>query len=141
MKMVIQGSEIMRELVDQHGPRAGEVWMERLAASARAPQKGKKAVVVQQADDEEEEDAGNRTLETWHPMLVVEARGCEVTGWDIGDGYRLVSALSPDPSVKQSGATVFEDVDLDEGDWAEYDEAGGDAVDLMGPQTRVVRVP
>ena len=54
------------------------------------------------------------TAEDAAPVALVafECRGCELVGWTPTAGYRC----------RSTGGTAFEDVDLTEGEWADYDE-------------------
>ena len=54
------------------------------------------------------------TAEDTAPVALVafECRGCALVGWTPTSGYRC----------RSTGGTAFEDVDLTEGEWADYDE-------------------
>lgn len=45
-------------------------------------------------------------------LISFECRNCEIEEWHPADGYVIVS----------EGGTKFEDVEFEDGEWAEYDE-------------------
>lgn len=77
------------------------------AAAVKTALKKKKGVEVPR--DYGADDSGN-----WAPILGVECRGIEPYAFfSLGDDFVVTST---------GGNTFSEDVDLSEGDWAEYDE-------------------
>ena len=60
-------------------------------------------------------------------MAVLECRGCEPLTWAAADGW----------TVKSSGGTEFEDVDLNDGEWADYDEDHDESVAVFTVDTGV----
>jgi hypothetical protein len=62
----------------------------------------------------------------WVPVCGFECRGIEPTALHLGGGF----------TVTTPAGTVFEDVDLSEGDWVDFDEKGGDSVGIYGMEAR-----
>ena len=62
----------------------------------------------------------------WVPVCGFECRGIEPTRLHLGDGFTITTR----------GGTVFEDVDLADGDWAEFCEKGNDSVGVYGLEAR-----
>ncbi|KAJ3041813.1 hypothetical protein HDV00_008703 [Rhizophlyctis rosea] len=56
------------------------------------------------------------------PLVSLEGRGIEPVEWTAADGFTAEGAES---------GTKFEDIDLSEGDWTEYDEKAGASVEIM----------
>ena len=56
------------------------------------------------------------------PLVAFDCRGCEPVAWHPEDGGFAVKAAT--------GAS-FDDVDLSEREWTEYDADGGAAVSIM----------
>lgn len=83
-------------------------------AATKTALKKKKGVAVR---DYNADDSGN-----WVPILAIECRGLEPTEFfPIGGEF----------TVKSNGGKEFsDDVDLSEGDWAEYDEENDEPVSL-----------
>jgi len=63
-------------------------------------------------------------------MAVIECRGLELVDFEPRTGFKAVGVKS---------GTKFEDIDLTEGDWAEYDEKGGVPVGISELQTEFRR--
>jgi hypothetical protein len=77
----------------------------------------KKKYKGEQPRDYKAEDSGN-----WVPILAVECRGMEPFAFHaLGDEFIVES---------EGGATFDSDVDLSEGDWADYDEENDAAVSI-----------
>lgn len=64
----------------------------------------------------------------WVPIVAFEARGMDVT--------RLVLGKD-DLVVHSTGDTIFDEVDLSEGDWADYDAEADVSVSITDAQTKV----
>ena len=85
------------------------------ANAAKAALKKKKSKDVPR--DLTEDDSGN-----WAPILAMECRGLEPYAFHpMGDEFVVTSS---------GGKAFTEDVDLSEGDWADYDEENDEAVSL-----------
>ena len=73
------------------------------------------------------EDSGE-----WVPIVAFEARGLEVTKLHLG---------VDDVVIQSTGGAVYdEDVDLSDGDWAEYDADASLSVSVTGATTKVMLV-
>ncbi|KAI8812999.1 hypothetical protein BJ742DRAFT_672978 [Cladochytrium replicatum] len=64
------------------------------------------------------------------PWVVIEARGIEPMEYAIQD---LCTAEGVD------SGTVFSDIDLSSGDWAEYDEKAGNSVSILDIETKITK--
>lgn len=74
--------------------------------------------------------SGNYTEENgggWVPVLGLECRGIVPIAWHVGRDF----------IAEASSGKFFEDVDLSEGDWADYDEDGDAAVSITNVETKV----
>jgi len=60
-------------------------------------------------------------------LAVLECRGCEPASWQAAQGWTATSEAGHD----------MEDVDLSEGEWADYDEEGDVAVTVLAVSTGV----
>ena len=60
-------------------------------------------------------------------LAVLECRGCEPISWQAAQGWTATS----------EAGTEMEDVDLSEGEWADYDEEGDVAVTVLSVTTGV----
>lgn len=65
---------------------------------------------------------------TWVPVVAFEARGMDVVTWRLREG---------DVSVRSATGFPFEDVDLSEGDWADYDVEADAPVAMSDIETKV----
>ncbi|GAA6041718.1 hypothetical protein JCM8097_003098 [Rhodosporidiobolus ruineniae] len=63
-------------------------------------------------------------------IAVVECRGCEVTAFDPKGTWTCKGAES---------GTVFDEVELEEGEWTDYDEKAGAGVSILEIEARVQR--
>ena len=89
------------------------------AAAAKASLKKKKSKETPR--DITEDDSGS-----WVPRLAVECRGMEPCAYH---------AMGDEFVVKSQGGVVFaEEVDVSEGDWADYDEENDASVSLSDVQ-------
>jgi hypothetical protein len=61
-------------------------------------------------------------------LAVLECRGCEPVSWEAAQGWTATSEASNDT----------EDVDLSEGEWADYDEEGDLALTVLSVVTAVI---
>ncbi|KAK3846900.1 MAG: DUF866-domain-containing protein [Linnemannia gamsii] len=64
-------------------------------------------------------------------ILTVECRGLELVGFEPREGWKAKGAES---------GTPFEDIDLTEGDWAEYDEKSELPVAISSIESKFVKV-
>ncbi|KAF9925991.1 hypothetical protein FBU30_004314 [Linnemannia zychae] len=64
-------------------------------------------------------------------ILTVDCRGLELVGFEARDGWKAKGAES---------GTPFEDIDLTDGDWADYDEKGGVPVAIGGIESKFIKV-
>ena len=55
------------------------------------------------------------------PLVVFESRGVDIVGWHPSTDIQVVS----------EGGYVFDDVDLGEGEWADYDEENDQSVSIL----------
>ena len=62
------------------------------------------------------------------PVVAFEARGMDVVTWRLREG---------DVSVRSATGFPFEDVDLSEGDWADYDAEADAPVAMSDIETKV----
>ena len=69
------------------------------------------------------EDSGE-----WVPIVAFEARGMDVTKFHLGRG---------DLVVHSEGDAIFDDVDLGDGDWADYDADADCSVSITDATTKV----
>eukprot|EP00996_Jenningsia_fusiforme_P004246 NODE_5057_length_723_cov_58.513353_g4694_i0.p2 GENE.NODE_5057_length_723_cov_58.513353_g4694_i0~~NODE_5057_length_723_cov_58.513353_g4694_i0.p2 ORF type:complete len:152 (+),score=27.33 NODE_5057_length_723_cov_58.513353_g4694_i0:82-537(+) len=67
---------------------------------------------------------------TFAPIATFECRGCELLEFQPHGGWQCESTVSDQ---------TFEDIDLTEGDWAEYDERGNESVTVYSVQSRIAR--
>ena len=65
--------------------------------------------------------------EEWHTIAKFECRGLEPVEFFPGTGFSALSSVSETVFGTQGGK---EEIDLSEGDWAEYDEEAGEAVGI-----------
>lgn len=65
------------------------------------------------------------------PVLGLECRGCEIRGWSPTGFYQAKSALSD---------TVFPEVDLQTGEWCDFDAEGGQPVSILNFQCEVLNL-
>jgi len=65
----------------------------------------------------------------WVPILAFEARGMDVTKIYIGEDDVVVTTTS--------GALINENIDLSEGDWADYDEQADLSISITNLETKV----
>lgn len=63
----------------------------------------------------------------WVTVLALECRNLVPTAWRVARDFVAESA----------GGHYFEDVDLGEGDWAEYDEENDESVSIMNVECKV----
>ena len=56
------------------------------------------------------------------PVVAFECRGCEPVGWHPQTSCR----------VRTTGGKVFEDVDLEEREWCEFDDENDLSVEILG---------
>jgi hypothetical protein len=73
---------------------------------------------------------GNYSAEasgTWVTVLGLECRGLVPTAWKVGRDF----------SAESTEGHVFEEVDLSEGDWADYDEEHDLSVSVMNVESKV----
>ena len=70
-----------------------------------------------------DEDSG-----CWVPVVAFEARGLDVVRWRLREG---------DVSVRSAAGYPFEEVDLSDGDWADYDVEADAPVALSDIETKV----
>jgi hypothetical protein len=143
MSMVVEDAALLRTTMGEGGTLSvgSRACLAKLAAkrlASRTARKSRDALdAADEADDADDSpDAHAQAMRTFRPFLELEARGCEITGWEVGDGYAVESALPPPPGM---GRTVLEDVDLADGEWVEYDDHGNGPLEIMGVETRVVK--
>eukprot|EP00898_Chlorokybus_atmophyticus_P001094 jgi/Chlat1/1986/Chrsp158S02314 len=74
-----------------------------------------------------EEKGKTRASGEYAPFLLLECRGVEPVTWHPRDGYTAESAAS---------ATRFDDVDLSDGEFVDYDEKGKASVGVYNIQHR-----
>ncbi|XGW04642.1 hypothetical protein V3C99_015660 [Haemonchus contortus] len=67
--------------------------------------------------------------EEWQPMIQLDCRGLEPIDFDPRMGWTAVGTES---------GTVFEDIDLSEKAWADYDEKAGEATEISDIEVRFV---
>ncbi|KAL9188231.1 hypothetical protein ACHAXT_006609 [Thalassiosira profunda] len=99
------------------------------AALKKLKKKGKKCDggEIDVPRDVTSDDSGN-----YVPVLAMECRGLEPHAFHpMGNEFRVVS---------EGGAAFEEDVDLSEGDWAEYDEENDCAVSISEYESKIVAV-
>ena len=63
----------------------------------------------------------------WVTVLGLECRGIVPTAWKVGRDF----------IAESSGGHFFEDVDLGDGDWAEYDEENDASVSVTNVESKV----
>ncbi len=85
--------------------------------------KKKKAALGETPRTVTDEDSGS-----WVPVVAFEARGLDVVRWRLREG---------DVSVRSAAGYPFEDVDLSDGDWADYDVEADAPVALSDIETKV----
>jgi len=97
------------------------------ALKKKQKKKGKKG-----EDDHQPRDLTADDNDDYVPVLAMECRGLEPYAFHaLGNEFKVVS----------EGGNVFEDdVDLSEGDWAEYDEENDAAVGVNEFESRIVAV-
>jgi hypothetical protein len=66
----------------------------------------------------------------WKSILGLECRGLDIGTWYPGDNF----------SGTSTGGALFESIDLEEGDWTEYDERGDLSVSIMNLEFEIARV-
>merc|ERR1712078_177330 len=71
----------------------------------------------------------------WQPLLAIDCRGLEPIGWQPRSGYTVVS----------EGGKRFEDIEIEDGAWCDYDDENDLSVGVMnssgsGGCTRANRV-
>ncbi|KAG0319645.1 hypothetical protein BGZ99_004976 [Dissophora globulifera] len=64
-------------------------------------------------------------------LITIECRGLELVGFEPREGWKAKGAES---------GTVFEDIDLTEGDWAEYDEKSELPVGITSIESKFIKV-
>ncbi|KAI1319005.1 hypothetical protein EDD11_005203 [Mortierella claussenii] len=69
--------------------------------------------------------------EKYATIITIECRGLELVGFEPRSGWKAKGAES---------GTVFEDIDLTDGDWAEYDEKSELPVGISGIEAKFVKV-
>ncbi|VDD74405.1 unnamed protein product [Mesocestoides corti] len=70
--------------------------------------------------------------EKMRPIVRFECRGLEPLTFSPRVGWRVVSS--------SNSATVFDDVDLGQGEWADYDEAGDQCVEIFDVTSEFCKV-
>ena len=96
---------------------------DRSQALKRQERKKKKQALAETPRSVKEEDSGS-----WVPLVAFEARGLDVVRWRLREG---------DVSVRSAAGYPFEDVDLSDGDWADYDVEADAPVALSDIETKV----
>lgn len=76
------------------------------------------------------QDSVSGNLEDFQPIGCIECRGLEIENCHISDGLKVIST---------SGA-VFDEVDVSQGDWFDFDEALGQSVGISKIETKVVKI-
>lgn len=66
----------------------------------------------------------------WKSIIGLECRGIDLGKWYPGDNFMGVT----------TGGTQFETIDLEEGDWTEYDERNDLSVSIMNLEFEIARV-
>ncbi|OAJ37705.1 hypothetical protein BDEG_21701 [Batrachochytrium dendrobatidis JEL423] len=64
------------------------------------------------------------------PLIIIEGRGWEPTEWIPADGFKAEGAET---------GTKFEDIDLADREWSEYDEKAGEAVEILEIESNVIK--
>ncbi|KAJ3263044.1 hypothetical protein HK104_006699 [Borealophlyctis nickersoniae] len=65
------------------------------------------------------------------PIIRLESRGFEPTEWAPAEDFVAEGVES---------GTKFEGIDLSENEWAEYDEKGGNSVEILGVETKIKKI-
>lgn len=65
----------------------------------------------------------------WKPVLGLECRGLDLGAWFPGDNFTGAS----------TAGAQFDTIDLEEGDWTEYDERGDLSVSVMNLEFEIAR--
>jgi hypothetical protein len=84
------------------------------------------SIVVESAVKGVTRDVTGEDEGAWVPVCGFECRGIEPTALHLGGGF----------TVTTPAGTAFEDVDLSEGDWVDFDEKGRDSVGVYGLEAR-----
>jgi hypothetical protein len=69
----------------------------------------------------------NQELGGFQPLVVIEGRGWEPKEWIPTGGFKAESLAG----------TVFDDVDLHEKEWCDYDEKSGESVEIMQVESMI----
>jgi len=73
------------------------------------------------------EDSEEGSREEFKPICQCETRGLVIVSFRLNDGFTIESLTHK----------IWEDVDLSQGDWCEYDEDAGTVVGVYEIETRV----
>ncbi|CAG9329803.1 unnamed protein product [Blepharisma stoltei] len=85
------------------------------------------AVTASKNRDIEIEDYEGGSREEFQPICQCETRGLVIVSYRLNDGFTVESLTNK----------IWEDVDLSQGDWCEYDEDAGTVVGIYDIETRV----
>jgi hypothetical protein len=65
----------------------------------------------------------------FQPLVVIEGRGWEPSEWIPTGGFKAESLAG----------TVFDEIDLHEKEWCDYDEASSESVEIMAVESKVTK--